>query len=52
MRNKITIERRIELNKEKIKKFRSENSPLLKERKKRAIFTLQEINRVLKWVIK
>jgi hypothetical protein len=51
MKSKETIEKRIDIYKEKIDKFRLDKE-LTKEDKNNAIFTLQELIRQLKWVLK
>jgi len=51
MKSKETIEKRIDVYKEKIDKFRLDKG-LTNEDKSNAIFTLQELIRQLKWVLK
>ena len=51
MKKKETIERKIASHEASIEKFRSDSS-LSVERKAAVIFTLQELIRQLKWVLK
>lgn len=51
MKKKETIERKIALHEASIEKFRLDKG-LCKEDKNSAIFTLQELIRQLKWVLK
>ena len=51
MKQKETIERKIASHKASIEKFSSDSS-LSGEEKKNVIFTLQELIRQLKWVLK
>lgn len=51
MKKKETIDRRIASHKASIEKFKSDSS-LSVDEKKNVIFTLQELIRQLKWVLK